>query len=333
MPALVYIPSSPQVTPEQRASNRNAADSSPRMVDTRQTYCVLPTIGSGLHRLYAQTARRFRLEGCKCPARPIQLGVSHHADSTDEAIRCYFCALVQVSYLIAILSQNQFEVFYSVPHALKLLSETPRKIEVLGAVKIVIYGGSACPDDLGNLLVENGVHLVSHYGAQVPPNDAESVKLQDKDMTRSTQIGQLMTSFRPQEDKAWKYFREMEKIPPFLYWKTFLFTAAVPETEVADKFVKHSLRGLWRAKSNQPTSKTVVVVAGPCATGRTTVGTAIANEANVPFIEGASLHTEAAVANMRADIAVTEDYRMAWLDRVVRRTAEVSPSLATAKSL
>lgn len=72
-------------------------------------------------------------------------------------------------YLIGILSQNQFEVFYGVPYALKLLSETPRKIEVLGAVKIVMYGVSACPDDLGNLLVENGVHLVSHYGAQVPP--------------------------------------------------------------------------------------------------------------------------------------------------------------------
>lgn len=112
-----------------------------------------------------------------------------------------------------------------------------------------------------------------------------------------------------------------------------LFTAPVPETELADKFVKHFLRGLWRAKSNQPTSKTVVVAAGPCATGRTAVGTTIANEANVPFIEGASLHTEAAVANMRADIAVTEDHRMAWLDRVIRRTAEVSPSLATAKSL
>lgn len=68
-------------------------------------------------------------------------------------------------YLINILSQNQFEIFYGVPYALKLLSETTRGIEVLRNLKIVMYGGSACPDGLGNLLVESGVNLVSHYGA------------------------------------------------------------------------------------------------------------------------------------------------------------------------
>lgn len=68
-------------------------------------------------------------------------------------------------YLIKILSQNQFEIFYGVPYALKLLSETPRGIEVLRGLKIVMYGGSACPDDLGNQLVGSGVKLVSHYGA------------------------------------------------------------------------------------------------------------------------------------------------------------------------
>jgi acyl-CoA synthetase (AMP-forming)/AMP-acid ligase II len=68
-------------------------------------------------------------------------------------------------YLINILSHNQFEIFYGVPYALKLLSETQKGIDVLRQLKIVMYGGSACPDDLGDLLVENGVNLVSHYGA------------------------------------------------------------------------------------------------------------------------------------------------------------------------
>ncbi|KAK2608982.1 hypothetical protein QQS21_002462 [Conoideocrella luteorostrata] len=102
-------------------------------------------------------------------------------------------------YLLEILSQTKFEVFYGVPYALKLLSETSSGIKGLRDLKIVMYGGSACPDDLGNLLVDNGVNLVSHYGA--------------------TEVGQLMTSFRNEGDKAWNYVRESEKLSPFLKWR------------------------------------------------------------------------------------------------------------------
>lgn len=34
----------------------------------------------------------------------------------------------------------------------------------------------------------------------------------------STEVGQLMTSFRPPGDKAWNYVRENEKLKPFLKW-------------------------------------------------------------------------------------------------------------------
>ena len=51
------------------------------------------------------------------------------------------------------------------PYALKLLSESDEGIELLRQLKIVMYGGSACPDTLGDLLVSNGVNLVGHYGA------------------------------------------------------------------------------------------------------------------------------------------------------------------------
>lgn len=68
-------------------------------------------------------------------------------------------------YLTKIMRENQFEIFYGVPYALKLLSETDEGIDILRQLKVVMYGGSACPDDLGNTLVENGVNLVGHYGA------------------------------------------------------------------------------------------------------------------------------------------------------------------------
>lgn len=69
------------------------------------------------------------------------------------------------SHLAAILKQHDFEIFYGVPYALKLLAETDEGVKLLKQLKIVMYGGSTCPDALGNLLVENGVHLVGHYGA------------------------------------------------------------------------------------------------------------------------------------------------------------------------
>lgn len=68
-------------------------------------------------------------------------------------------------HLVNVMRRHKFEIFYGVPYALKLLAETDEGLRILADLKTVMYGGSACPDDLGNLLVENGVNLVSHYGA------------------------------------------------------------------------------------------------------------------------------------------------------------------------
>jgi len=68
-------------------------------------------------------------------------------------------------YLAAILSKYDFDIFYGVPYALKVLSETNEGIALLRRLKVVMYGGSACPDDLGDKLVNEGVNLVGHYGA------------------------------------------------------------------------------------------------------------------------------------------------------------------------
>ncbi|EXJ67997.1 uncharacterized protein A1O5_08612 [Cladophialophora psammophila CBS 110553] len=99
-------------------------------------------------------------------------------------------------HLLRILTDHQFEIFLAVPYALKLLSETQEGVDALAALKVVMFGGSACPDALGNLLTEGGVNLISHYG--------------------TTETGQLMTSFRPADDKAWNYVREHEKLKPYL---------------------------------------------------------------------------------------------------------------------
>ncbi|PYI05408.1 putative NRPS-like enzyme [Aspergillus sclerotiicarbonarius CBS 121057] len=99
-------------------------------------------------------------------------------------------------YLLDIMGANDFEIFYGVPYALKLLAETQEGISALAKFKAVMFGGSACPDSLGNLLVENGVHLISHYG--------------------STETGQLMMSSRPRDDKGWDWLRPSETVKKFL---------------------------------------------------------------------------------------------------------------------
>ncbi|KAL2870950.1 putative NRPS-like enzyme [Aspergillus lucknowensis] len=99
-------------------------------------------------------------------------------------------------HLVDIMRSHSFEIFYGVPYALKLLAESEEGIKALANLKAVMFGGSACPDSLGNLLVENGVYLISHYG--------------------STETGQLMTSMRPREDKQWDWLRPSEAVKMFL---------------------------------------------------------------------------------------------------------------------
>jgi thioester reductase-like protein len=92
---------------------------------------------------------------------------------------------------------SELEVFYGVPYALKVLA-TDEGLQLLKNFKVVMFGGSACPDDLGDMLVDAGVNLVAHYGA--------------------TEVGQLMTSNRPPGDKEWNWLRPPEALLPYLRW-------------------------------------------------------------------------------------------------------------------
>ncbi|MDB4983484.1 MAG: hypothetical protein JWM82_4236, partial [Myxococcales bacterium] len=49
----------------------------------------------------------------------------------------------------------ELEIFYGVPYALKVLA-TPDGLQLLKRFKVVMFGGSACPDDLGDMLVDAG---------------------------------------------------------------------------------------------------------------------------------------------------------------------------------
>lgn len=97
------------------------------------------------------------------------------------------------------MTKHKFEIFYGVPYALKLLSETDQGLDTLRELKLVMFGGSSCPDALGDKLVRYGVNLISHYG--------------------TTETGQLMTSFRGDGDKDWNYLRVSKTLEPFIRWE------------------------------------------------------------------------------------------------------------------
>lgn len=74
--------------------------------------------------------------------------------------------LTNNNLVIAIRATNA-ESFHCVRYILKLLAETGDSIKELAKATLVSFGGSSCPGDLGDMLVENGVNLVARFGASV----------------------------------------------------------------------------------------------------------------------------------------------------------------------
>ncbi|KAL2813106.1 hypothetical protein BJX63DRAFT_432153 [Aspergillus granulosus] len=98
--------------------------------------------------------------------------------------------------ILEVMEVFEPESFHGVPYVLKLLSEVDGGVDALARCQQVLFGGSSCPDDLGDYLVNHGVRLISHYGA--------------------TELGQLMTSDRPLGDKLWNYVRPLRGAQPYL---------------------------------------------------------------------------------------------------------------------
>lgn len=98
--------------------------------------------------------------------------------------------------LLAAMKVAKPEMVCAVPYVLKLLAEKEEGIAELKKAKVVMYGGSACPDTLGNELVSKGVMLAGNYGA--------------------TETGFIMNSFRPAGDNEWNYLRLHRPVADFV---------------------------------------------------------------------------------------------------------------------
>jgi gluconokinase len=72
------------------------------------------------------------------------------------------------------------------------------------------------------------------------------------------------------------------------------------------------------------TGPLIVVVMGVAGCGKTTLGAALADRLQAPFIEGDAHHPKRNVAKMVAGIPLTDEDRWPWLDELGRALATVA---------
>lgn len=122
---------------------------------------------------------------------------------------------------------------------------------------------------------------------------------------------------------ASKYDKEDSEFGPSKKFSTSVACSLSPalanapglsQTQI-DRFISYFLKSSWRPKASDA-AKTAIIMAGPCGTGKSTAGAAIAQWLGVPFIEGDNLHRQDAVAKMRSATPLSDEDRRSWLMRV-----------------
>jgi acyl-coenzyme A synthetase/AMP-(fatty) acid ligase len=78
---------------------------------------------------------------------------------------CNYSLPLTKQNLVDMIEHVKPDLLHCVPYVLKLLSESEEGVKCLAKVRLVLFAGSACPDDLGDRLVKSGVNLVANYGA------------------------------------------------------------------------------------------------------------------------------------------------------------------------
>jgi gluconokinase len=77
---------------------------------------------------------------------------------------------------------------------------------------------------------------------------------------------------------------------------------------------------------SQASSRVIVVVMGVSGSGKSTVGMAIAAALGLRFVDGDALHSAASVRRMQGGVALTDDDRWPWLDRIGAQLADAARS-------
>jgi carbohydrate kinase (thermoresistant glucokinase family) len=95
-----------------------------------------------------------------------------------------------------------------------------------------------------------------------------------------------------------------------------LATAPVLDQDLVDKFVKQFQATSWNTAAPSTPNKRLIVIAGPCGAGKSTIAKAVSKEYDIPWIEGDNLHSEASVAKMSTGTPLSDEDRWLWLETI-----------------
>lgn len=99
-----------------------------------------------------------------------------------------------------------------------------------------------------------------------------------------------------------------------------LDNAPVLDASFVKIFVNQFRSSAWKQPPTEPSEqrKQVIIVAGPCGSGKSTVARHLSAALKAPFVEGDELHSFSAVDRMAKGIPLGDDDRAPWLDRLDR---------------
>ncbi|KAM0806547.1 putative NRPS-like enzyme [Seiridium cardinale] len=117
--------------------------------------------------------------------------------------------------LTAAIKAAKPDIVWTVPYALKLLTEGSDGVDALKTCRFVSSAGSKLPDEIGDMLTEAGVHIGMQFG--------------------STETGLILSSaYRPQGDRAWNYLRPPPHVAPFVQFRSVVEGGGLHECIVLD---------------------------------------------------------------------------------------------------
>lgn len=99
-------------------------------------------------------------------------------------------------------------------------------------------------------------------------------------------------------------------------YSSSLRNAPVVDSVSMRKIIDRFRQTAWSSPSTATKSPLVIVVGGPCGSGKTRLATELSAALQMSYIEGDDLHSRAARQRMAAHLALTDDDRWTWLAHI-----------------
>ncbi|KAK4894351.1 hypothetical protein LTR27_007484 [Elasticomyces elasticus] len=165
--------------------------------------------------------------------------------------------------------------------------------------------------DLLPLLREGGLSF-----DQLPPKEwVHRLRASDPDPTANPPI-KLVDFFAKKYDhdqvrrKLSYDTRKAERSAPAL------LGAGVPDAAFVQRFIGYFKDVCWKSTATKQPKHTLIVLSGPCGSGKSTAAAALAKAMSIPLIEGDDVHTPEARKRMEENIPLTDSDRWEWFARL-----------------